>query len=304
MTTTQIPSSESTVSTFSRTCDRLLQQLLQNAEASLLFDARARDQAENNLERFRIWGNNIAAFKTPRSTASLEYRLRDAPQVLDRFKSRLQELIDSSTQACAIVAGDQPNREDSSTQILNGQAPRTTELDELFLTLQSSIDGLFRLSMAIRERRPQGKLPARKPVSADADLYLPRDRNHITDKYPKTKHSPWLVERLVNSIAKRRAYILDRQRHMEGLKIPVNYERDSQSVIDRERALSTIATTFEDPAVAPPPPPEHLEGHKVRRSSMAWSTVTTLATRPGPHGDEEFYVPDLSNLVFNGVQLQ
>lgn len=98
MTTTQILSSESTVSTFSRTCDRLLQQLLQNAEASLLFDARARDQAENNLERFRIWGNNIAAFKTPRSTASLEYRLRDAPQVLDRFKSRLQELIDSSTQ--------------------------------------------------------------------------------------------------------------------------------------------------------------------------------------------------------------
>jgi hypothetical protein len=98
MTTTLVPLAEPIVSAFSSICDRLLQQLLQNAEASLLFDARVRDQAENNLERFRVWGNNIAAFKNPRSTASLEHRLRDAPQVLDRFKSRLQELIDSSTQ--------------------------------------------------------------------------------------------------------------------------------------------------------------------------------------------------------------
>jgi len=98
MTTNLIPSSESTVSTLSRACDHFLQQLLQKAEASLLLDARVRDQAVNNLERFRVWGNNIAAFKSPRSTASLEYRLRDAPQVLDRFKSRLQELIDSGTQ--------------------------------------------------------------------------------------------------------------------------------------------------------------------------------------------------------------
>jgi len=97
MTTDLTPSPESTVFTLSRACDRLLHQLLQNAEASSLLDARLRGQAENNLERFRVWGNNIAAFKSPKSTASLEYRLRAAPQVLDRFKSRLQELIDSCT---------------------------------------------------------------------------------------------------------------------------------------------------------------------------------------------------------------
>lgn len=89
---------ESAVSTLSTTCDGRLQQLLQKADASSLLDAGVRGQAENNLERFRVWGNNIGAFKDPRSTASLEHRLKDAPQVLDRFKSRLQELIDSCTQ--------------------------------------------------------------------------------------------------------------------------------------------------------------------------------------------------------------
>ena len=158
--------------------------------------------------------------------------------------------------------------------------------------------------MAIRERRPRGKLPVPKPDSSDADLYLPTDRNHITDKYPKTKQSPWLVERLVKSLAKRRDYIRDRQRHMKELKSPVNHEGDNQSVTDRRKASSTIATTFVDPAVAPPPPPELLEGARVRRLSMAWTKVTTLATRPGADGDDEFYVPDLSNLIFNGVQLQ
>lgn len=126
------------------------------------------------------------------------------------------------------------------------------------------------------------------------------------DKYPKTKQSPWLVERLVRSFANRREYILDRQRHMKGLKSPVNHEVDNQSVTnrDREKSPSTVATTFEDPAAAPSPPPEPLKGPRVRRLSMAWSTVTTLATRPGADGDDEFYVPDLSNLIFNGVQLQ
>ena len=158
--------------------------------------------------------------------------------------------------------------------------------------------------MVIRERRPRGKLPALKPDSSDADTYLQIDQNHITDKYPKTKQFPWLVERLVNSLAKRRDYIRDRQRHMKGLKSPVNLEEDNQSVVDREKAPSTIATTFVDPAIAPLPPPVLVEEPRVRPLSIAWSTVTTLATRPGADGDDEFYVPDLSDLVFNGVQLQ
>ena len=97
MTTNPTPPPESTVFTLSRACDGLLYQLLQNAEASSLLDTRLRGQAENNFERFRVWGNNVAAFKSPKSTASLEYRLRAAPQVLDRFKNRLRELIDSCT---------------------------------------------------------------------------------------------------------------------------------------------------------------------------------------------------------------
>jgi hypothetical protein len=100
MTSIPTPQPELTISSLSRTCDRLLHKLLQDVETS--FISELRDQAENNLGRFRVWANNIAAFKDPKSTVSLEYRLRDADEMLDRFKNGLQELIDSSTQGAML----------------------------------------------------------------------------------------------------------------------------------------------------------------------------------------------------------
>jgi hypothetical protein len=157
--------------------------------------------------------------------------------------------------------------------------------------------------MAIRQQRPRGKLPLPKLDPSDQDPNL--DIRHVTDKYPKTKESPWLVERLVKFIAKRREYILFLQQHQKRLEAPDDYRADAQSLFDHREAPSTIATTYEDPAAAQPDmSSQPTEGARIRRASSVWSKATTLATRPGADGDEELYFPELSNLVFKGVQLQ
>lgn len=107
--------------------------------------------------------------------------------------------------AIKIVIGEALNRKQSAIRTSGGEIPPTTESDELSLSIQSSINLLFRLSMLIRQQKPRGRLPMPDgSLRHDPD----QDIRHIKDKFRKTKDTPWLAERLGRFISERQDFYI------------------------------------------------------------------------------------------------
>jgi hypothetical protein len=53
------------------------------------------DESCGHVGRFRIWANNIGSLQDVSKTTSLEYRLRDAPKIIQRILELLEDINES-----------------------------------------------------------------------------------------------------------------------------------------------------------------------------------------------------------------
>ncbi|KAF4448823.1 ankyrin repeat protein [Fusarium austroafricanum] len=236
--------------------------------------------------RFRVWAWNIGALQPERSMSSLDARLRDAPRQHGSVIRGLERLQSITIRIQQIVVGANPNRSAQSTPGISDKP--TNELDQLLTNLHSSINHLFSLSTLLRRMKPKGRLP----MLAD---FVPSetspDIKHVEDKFPKTKRSPWLAQRLGNAITKRRLILQYRQNHHQKLAkvaAPLKGDVDAGS-----KAQSTLATTYK-------------EGTKetTTKEEARYSIFTSATSFVSSYGEDiGRQIPDLPDMVLDAVQL-
>jgi len=174
-----------------------------------------------------------------------------------------------------------------------------SELDELLLSIGSSITHLFGLSILIRRQRPRGRVPC---LDSFEPLRQSPDITNVTDKFPKTKQHSWLAVRVGNATARRREIIRYRQLHRERIgKRKADYGQVAEA--SASAYSETLATTFEgtignnaSPDVAP-----HSDEGNGRMSIFTSATSFASLTDDSNMG---YQIPDLSDMILEGVQLE
>ena len=124
--------------------------------------------------------------------------------------------------ALSIGTGERPNETWNDTAISSDQAeeamsPESSEIVELYLSIQEAITNLFRLSMIIRKKPEKDgyvKAASRYQIDPTSDIV------HVADKYPTAKKDelPWLMKRLGIAITRRQQYLLFRREHQERMQ--------------------------------------------------------------------------------------
>jgi hypothetical protein len=84
------------VSDLARRCASFFQDLCSSLEKPTILDPEISLQTvHDELGRFRVWAGNIGALQNAKSRHSLDYRLRDAPQIQKQVVRILVRLRDS-----------------------------------------------------------------------------------------------------------------------------------------------------------------------------------------------------------------
>ena len=126
--------------------------------------------------------------------------------------------------------------------------------------------------MLIRQQQPRGRLPPPETLPKRDPSF---DIRHVRDKVSKTKHAPWLADRLGQYIAERRGYIQYRQEHQERVgELPKNDPEKASNVA--ELAPSTIAISSENAAESSDHPINELKNSTI-------FSIETDAKRGGPY---------------------
>jgi len=196
--------------------------------------------------RFHVWAGNIGALQSPGSLASLDSRLKDAPQIRAQILKILARLIQSIKKgkypstlkrielmapATLITSGELPNKvytldvdeleisdseEDGLSPVsdddtsVSPTASQISEIAELQRAINDTITNLFKLSIAIRKPTPRGRYAASKslpPFDASYDIA------HVQHKFSLISEQIWLAERLGKAITRRREYFRYRRVH-------------------------------------------------------------------------------------------
>ncbi|KAK1750909.1 cold-shock' DNA-binding domain-containing protein [Echria macrotheca] len=281
-----VSSSETPVRELCQAATISLARLVQQANSDSTASSKSLELAvEDAIARVQLWAANIGALQFKNSPKSLESRLRDAPGILGNVRIALARLEEASARAIDILAGDVPNVLDSDSD----EEPLDV-VQQLSESIRSSISALFRLSMLIRRHRPRGRYedggngPDDAPPPAN-----PFDTRHVCDTFPRVRAKPWLADRLGRAITRRREYLKYREKHRKSLaSAPVSIE-------DCGAAESgTVATTFvQDDAIQ----------HATKADSVI-TTATSFVSLAGEDGQPiGEAIPDLSDMVLNGVQL-
>ncbi|KAK3315568.1 hypothetical protein B0H66DRAFT_502485 [Apodospora peruviana] len=274
--------------------------------SSITFLTHLRDQAgedpgncslqlaiEDAIGRFQVWAGNIGALQPKSSQKSLEFRLRDAPDIRANIHAALGRLSEVADRALKITNSQLPNRQDDWSHEDSGLTDvaidPTDELHELSQSIKSSINTLFRLSMLVRRHRPRGRIGPAEDDDGQPPPEDPMDTRHVRDLLPCVNAKPWLAVRLGKAISKRREYIKYREKHRKSLAKVV--AADVPGVVTD---TGTIATTFVD-------------GEQPRddQTPAPARSTQTSATSFFSFADEESgpTVPELSDMVLDGVKL-
>ncbi|KAI0415037.1 hypothetical protein F5X98DRAFT_233060 [Xylaria grammica] len=149
----------------------------------------------SEAERFQLWGQNLGLFQE--GHASLDYRVRDAVIVRDRFAELLRELAEHITELFSILSGerkpaeqaDVPIEDDSTSSgsssqssvhtTLSSEAHSFHETEFRFRSLTERLDALYSLATRIRN-------PKNRPSRTNDHLY-----KHI----PEQDRSAYILNR-------------------------------------------------------------------------------------------------------------
>ncbi|KAF3804199.1 hypothetical protein GCG54_00000549, partial [Colletotrichum gloeosporioides] len=306
--TKPLDSASSSISNLANRCRKALQELY------TLVKGQDEDLTTSTLYnvngRFNVWGSNLAAFRRKDSVASLDWRLRKAEQMTEAVKTTLEEIIQASEEADAILRDNRRNGQKSDMEALfegidlddpeNQELSEflnsiTTELDALLNSIALSVDRLFTLAMLIRREstnQPHGNHKGK--ISPGTD---PGRDNHILrlkDKHPGLLDKEWLQHRLADAFDHRRSSILDLQ-----TKRPIPcFEVEAQTG-SSQHGPSVAATTYQEDGKRH----EGLEDGSVS-STASFVTKTSFVTAIQTGEDGELGIMDLERLTFHKVRLR
>lgn len=150
-----------------------------------------------------LWASNLGSLHPGIDRRSADYRLREAPEVIERIVELLDELTEINSDILEIVSGGRTNREISES---DDDFESSDELSELNLSVNDIITSLFKVSMLVKKATTRDRYA--KAASAKEAAFLAEfDIRHVADKYPKLRTQPWLLERLGNAITQRRQFL-------------------------------------------------------------------------------------------------
>ncbi len=156
----------------------------------------------------------------------------------------------------------------------------------------------------MRKHRPMGRVP---PINHSTYLDSSPDITYIMDKFPKTKSKSWLAIRAGNAISQRRDSIRYRQTHRKSLAkppqhhLPVGFSPGDTSTL-RD---TVVATTFQESTPDKPLDRMHVDEQldETRSNLSAFTSGTSFLTQDEDAAVER-RIPDLSEMILDGVQLQ
>jgi hypothetical protein len=159
---------------------------------------------EDGRSRYHIWASNLGALHPGTDRRSADYRLREAPEVVERIVELLDELTEINSDILEIMSGERTNRQMSESD--DDDLGSSDELSELSLSVGDIITSLFKVSMLVKKATTRDRYA--KAASAKEDAFLAEfDIRHVADKYPKIRTKPWLLERLGRAITQRRQFL-------------------------------------------------------------------------------------------------
>lgn len=159
--------------------------------------------SEDGRSRYQIWASNLGSLHPGADRRSADYRLREAPEVVERIGELLDELTEINSDILEIVSGARANRQISEC---GDDFEPSDELLELNLSVGDIITSLFKVSMLVKKATTRDRYA--KAASAEEAAFLAEfDIRHVADKYPKLRTQPWLLQRLGNAITQRRQFL-------------------------------------------------------------------------------------------------
>ncbi|KAF7672762.1 hypothetical protein GT037_009263 [Alternaria burnsii] len=230
------------------------------------------DALEDEIGRFRVWAGNLGALQKGHS--SLDYRLRDSPNLLSSALKLLNELEHNLNETFAVISGARlPYEAQTSTEEVeedenddgffseeddsDSDGPRS-ELKMRFEEVVDIIDNLYKLSVRIRtpsihsrSLKASSYMPKDPETGVDIlDAYAELDRKHVQElllqlrkQHPSgaQEEQASLVERLSSSITLRRRHFKYWKRHRDKLGASVIPEEAPEPVVPASReAPNTI----------------------------------------------------------------
>ncbi|TVY80276.1 NAP1-binding protein [Lachnellula suecica] len=268
---------------------------------------------QDGRAKFKAWGSNIAAFREKLHPTSLEFRLKDAPEIRSRLMQVLVYLQEYLQDAIQIISGDKPNQEwkdelasdsDSEEDSAKETGPDTSEIEELCRAINSSNVNLMKLSMLIRDssNRDDYLKAASRYSTWDFSQFV----GHVREKYGSAKgNNDWLVQRLGKAILRRRQFLRYREEHHGKLTgdwgevlEDVAEEKGPEQPKPARTVASTKATTFIVQSEAPKKDGSDFGG------SFGSQTSYEATEYEGDGGPTKLTVPPPPKWAFEDVPFQ
>ena len=186
--------------------------------------------------RLQRWASNIGAYAQDNS--SLEFRLREAPSILQHVGSLMRSIQTGVVEVDGYVRPSAMARRSPDTQS-NSDSDSTTMLQELYTSIDSYITDLLKVSIIIRN-----SINHERVMQLDSDAVAqtaPWFIQHVREKFPNCDAS--VCERLGRAIARRRAEVDYRRKQSEKRKRGLARFLGEQ---DHEEEKSQTPTKFTD----------------------------------------------------------
>ncbi|KAM3426385.1 hypothetical protein NHJ13734_009490 [Beauveria thailandica] len=212
-------------------CSGLFKKVL--SDAPELFDAN---------QRFVEWYTNIAAHRT--GPASLDERLRDAPDLRDAILQFLNTLIKAiEFHGQTLEKNGNTIRRNPALDSLVNKAASSRPVS----VMHTAVDSLKRLSIAIRTPASVDRYAKAKNI--DIDYFGPSDKGHIEHFFPKA--DPVLQDRLLQAVLRRRRFLKYSADHKEKLARQVALEPDQEGDETQETLFAGAESEFADTVATP-----------------------------------------------------
>ncbi|PSN68574.1 hypothetical protein BS50DRAFT_619415 [Corynespora cassiicola Philippines] len=181
------------------------------------------------FQRFRLWSGSVGAELDSKSRMSLEWRLREAPDIKEEVITLLESLVEGLADVHSIATGKRQNRIQPTDDFRAGDESDSDALVVCFRAINETVDildlihesirSLLRLSVLIRKSSPRSRWDkalqkySKNPVPDSFDI------GHVGEKFPKLNQpdNEWLKIRLGRIITQRRQFQWYCQRHKDHL---------------------------------------------------------------------------------------
>jgi hypothetical protein len=196
-------------------------------------------------ERFQLWLGSVGAAVDRQKRISLEWRLRDAPEIKEEIMSLLNDLMEGIEDCMhtlklhqsltnvrvvyAIATGEREKRMkdadmvdvtgDSDSDNVRVDVRAVDEAQDILAVIEDCVRSLLRLAILIKKASPRDRWNRALQRQQDNNLDDSFDIRHVGEKFPKLARpeNEWLRFRLGRAITQRRQFIRYSREHKNHL---------------------------------------------------------------------------------------